>query len=148
MTLCRTSQTELFTQFFQQNGTFGLVRKLWTSTTNGFYGKSWLWYNICIKTTHLNAGIGFPCAGHNSEKDFSILILNEPKVSEVVENFGSDIPMGSKKLEHLFGFLNHAVVVPEWWKREPLSRASYSKTLTHWLFECGRINNGWKFRFG
>ena len=147
MTLCRTSQTELFTQFFQQNGTFGLVRKLWTCATNWIYGKSWLWYNICIKTTHLNAGIGFPCAGHNSEKDFSILILNEPKVSEVVENFGSDIPMGSKKLEHLFGFLNRAVV-PEWWKWEPLSRASYSKTLTHWLFECRRINNGWKFWFG
>ena len=96
MPLCWTSQTKLFAKFVHQNGTFGLVRKLWTCTTNGFCSKSWLWY--CIKqATHLNAGIGFPCAGHNIEKDSPILTLNEPKVSELVENFGTDIPIGSKK---------------------------------------------------
>ena len=87
--MCWTSQAKLFTEFFHQNGTFGLVRKFWTCTT------------ICDRIereTHLNAGIGFPCAGHNIENDSPILILNEPKLSELVENFGTDIPIGSKKI--------------------------------------------------
>ena len=48
-----------------------------------------------LSKTHLNAGIGFPCAGHKRENGCPDLALNDPNVSELVENLGKDIPIGS-----------------------------------------------------
>ena len=41
--------------------------------------------------------MGMPCAGHKTEKDVPNFDLKDPSVSEFVENFGTVIPMGSKK---------------------------------------------------
>ena len=55
---------------------------------------------FCIKTpekSHLNAGIGFPWAGQRREKGWPELTLKDPNESELVENLGKDIPIGSKE---------------------------------------------------
>ena len=39
--------------------------------------------------------MGFPWAGHKSEKGSEDFDLNDPSVSELVENLGTDIPIGS-----------------------------------------------------
>lgn len=44
-----------------------------------------------------------PCAGHIRAKTESLLCLNEPNVSELVENFGFAEPTGSKIVKNTMG---------------------------------------------
>ena len=46
---------------------------------------------------HLKAGAGLLCAGQTKLKGEPIFVLNDPKVSELVENFGDEVPTGSRK---------------------------------------------------
>jgi hypothetical protein len=56
-------------------------------------------YNwIVHDRTHLNDGIGIPCAGHIKASCSNCLCLNDPKVSEAVENLGLAEPTGSGSL--------------------------------------------------
>ena len=53
-------------------------------------------------TFHLKKGIGALCAGQTKLKGEPCFVLKEPKVSELVENFGDDVPTGSRNI-----FLGH-----------------------------------------
>ena len=45
---------------------------------------------------HLKDGVGELCAGHTKLNGDPRADLNEPSVSEFVENFGAEVPIGSK----------------------------------------------------
>ena len=50
----------------------------------------------CKVWTHLNEGIGIPCAGQIKASCSELLCLNDPRLSEVVENLGLAEPTGSR----------------------------------------------------
>ena len=49
-----------------------------------------------VSDPHLKDGVGELCAGHTKLNEDPRADLNEPSVSEFVENFGAEVPIGSK----------------------------------------------------
>ena len=50
-----------------------------------------------LEGLYLWEGTGDPCAGHTKLKDFPSPDLNFPRVSELEENLGAEVPTGSRR---------------------------------------------------
>ncbi len=91
--LCWTQQVKGMSRLSGKYWAFRILGKLGCSPANWFWNNIWPFQVI---NPYLNAGSGSPWAGHFREKVCSWSILKEPRVSELVENLGFAIPIGSE----------------------------------------------------